>query len=269
MKNLSDLRLALQSNGYVMIPHQNTKDEIRNLFRVWKKFLAEPLSVKQKLIITKEGGYEYKGFEERDYKENFHLSLSYLYNSKNSFNQSELNFLVKGATFLRKNIKLIAYAAKLICGDSFTDEYLYSCAESAILRFIYYPPQNREVIAFPHVDKGITMHFAEDASGFQIFWNDEWKYVDVEDGYIIVYSGLLGQLYSRCRFPALCHRVVNSDSVKEKGRNSIVLFFDPGQLIYDKKRCGPTQKRFPKGENYKILFSEFKTLFIKKDIDVL
>lgn len=261
--------MALQEHGYVQLPYnESLKKPLGRLMNAWKDFCGQSLSHKLQYPMTMSGGYESKQKigQTFDEKEDFHLSLAYDIWSieKVVITPIDKEFVEAGHDFIREVYDLIMDVGSVFGQDSMFDlvEEFSKAFERWTIRLLRYPAGVTEhEIAVSHVDKGITVHFAEDAPGLEVFWRNEWKLVEPMHGHILAYSGMLGQYYSECRFPALCHRVVSTPQTFANGRNSIVMFIDFGNVVYDKERFGRTQDVFPQGENYEMPFDQFKQLF--------
>jgi isopenicillin N synthase-like dioxygenase len=265
-------QIGLKEHGYVFIPHQIDKEIIQRLISKWIEFYNQPLEHKKTFVFNEYGGYEYKGPESLDFKENFHFSLEYIKKDFRAYNGTDMNLFNIASGFLHENKVLVKEVVELFCKDSLSEEQIEEAVLNAQLRFLHYPPRDfveGGILAIPHVDKGITIHFTEDAPGFQILWKEKWIDVRQMASHILVYPGLLGQYYSKCEFPALCHRVVNTNEASKNGRNSIVMFIDPGDVTYNKKDYGKTQETFSKGENYNLTFDTFKDFFTTLENKVL
>lgn len=271
---------SLIENGIIQIPVlSGITIASKELMDTWKLFCAQPLEHKLKYEFGSAGGYEYKNKSKdlSDEKENFHFSLMYLPENlltdgtdidKKLFSQARrlitLSFLpvMECASFYKE-----------ILGDSI-EMIIAQSMENWIVRLLHYPAQEEQtdldsIIAASHVDKGFTLHFIEDAPGFEYLWNGGWHSAKPEDGNVLAYAGMNGQYYSQCKFSALCHRVKTSRQTIAYGRNSIVLFADFGDVAYDKAQFGRLQKCFPAGENYGMSFNEFKKFFTSIENKIL
>lgn len=265
-------QIGLKEHGYVFIPHQIDKEIIKRLISKWIEFHSQPLEHKKTFVFGENGGYEYKGPEHPDFKENFHISLNYLENNIHTYNGIDMNFFNIASAFIYENKDLIKEAVNIVTLGNLSELQVEEAVMNAQLRFLHYPSRDfveGGILAIPHVDKGITIHFTEDAPGFQVLWKGRWINVGQMANHILAYPGLLGQYYSKCEFPALCHRVVNTKETSEKGRNSIVMFIDPGNVTYNKSKYGKTQETFSCGENYNLDFETFKEFFTTLENKVL
>lgn len=254
-----------RKNGYFKYSLETSlKNTSDKLAVAWKQFCLLRLDQKEKHFFGKNGGYEYKDENCQDHKENFHLTLDYSLPS-NISTPAEWIFVDIGKEFIYESFIVVKNMIKIMSDAIEVDLTDIVCKNIHMwtLRFLYYPPQKREYLAISHIDKGITTHWYEDAPGLQVFWNGRWHNVSHDKNHVQGYFGLLGQYYSHSNFPALCHRVVSSKETQERGRNSIVMFSDFGDVRYNKELFGSTQKVFPAGENYNMSFEELKRYFIQ------
>lgn len=257
-------------SGYFEYPIVNSlKKDLSKLAEYWRLFYEQPLSEKEKHIFSDYvGGYEYKGPESLDYKENFHLSLKYKI-PENSTSLVDFAFLTSAKKFISSSWHMIVPMIEIM--DQATDSNMASLLieDNFTLRFLHYFPREgtsleNNFLAAPHIDKGVTIHFYEDHPGLQVLWGNQWNKVYHNPDNVHGYFGMLGQLYSNCGFPALCHRVVPTPKTIKYGRTSIVLFIDFGDKIYNKEKFGSTQKVFPNGENYNMPIEDFSKYFINQ-----
>jgi len=269
----SQKAIALKEHGYVQIPYEKHINYfIKTTMELWKKFHNQELSHKLKFVFGEEGGYEYKGPTDPDYKENFHISLSYNPDYPWMTN-IDRDFICAAQKLIFESMNIALEVAGIL--DEGTDTFnvpglTNESQNSWMLRLLHYPPrESKDLLAIPHIDKAVTIHLDEDAPGLQILWKNEWQSVEPMAGHVLAYPGMLGQYYSECEFPALCHRVQATEQTCLKGRNSIVLFVRFGDVVYDKGTFGKTQERFPNGENYDLSFLEFEKFFTDLENKVL
>lgn len=264
------LALALVGHGLINLPYEpNIDANIQQLMNSWKKFCSQEQKHKEQFSFGITGGYEFKDKNQRDYKENFHISLGYIPPDCNLSEIDRALFLsAKGVINLVTPI--VMEIAEIIGSKSMFDlpKIVQESKEKWTLRLLHYPSRNGKITAASHVDKGITIHLDEDAEGLEVLWNGVWTKAHPMHHHVLAYPGMLGQYYSGSHFPALCHRVETTHEVGRRGRNSIVMFIDFGDVVYDKKTHGPTQDVFPAGENYGVSFDEFSKYFtpIQKQI---
>lgn len=254
-------------NGYFEYPILNSlKKDLSKLVEYLRLFYEQPLAKKQKHIFSDYiGGYEYRGPESLDFKENFHLSLGYNI-PEDTKNSTSLNFLKFGKKLIPYFFDTFMPMIEIM--DEATDSSISTLLtqERFTVRFLHYFPREgknieNNLLAAAHIDKGITIHLYEDYPGLQVLWGNQWNKVYYNLKNVHGYFGMLGQLYSNCSFPALCHRVVSTPKTLVYGRTSIVLFIDFGDKIYDKEIWGSTQKIFSNGENYGMSYEEFSKYF--------
>jgi hypothetical protein len=257
-------------NGYFKYPiKENVQSKLGRIVDLWRQFRFQEMSLKRTHVFDdKRGGYEYKDPESLDFKENFHISLSY--QLPKTATLIDKLFVEKSKEFILATFQNLSEMLEIFDEASQADmrDIVLDSIGHWQLRFLYDPPRSgiktqNEFLAAPHIDKGITTHWYEDTGGLEILWNDQWSLVEGESGVVHGYFGMSGQLYSNSRFPALCHRVVANPHTIEFGRTSIVMFHDFGDYIYDKEQWGSTQEVFPKGENYKMPIEEFSKYFKK------
>jgi len=266
MSNLID---SFKQNGYFQYPMLDFSKKTDNLAKHWHWFYEQPYLEKSKHFFDDYiGGYEHKGENSVDFKENFHFSLKYKIPSSGSSSTS-ITFLKTAEEVLLSSydwVKQIVTHMDRATGSEMTS---LLDIERFTLRFLHYfptletPHRKYELLAAPHIDKGITIHLYEDCSGLEILWNGEWIKLNHPHKKALGYFGMLGQLYSQCSFPALCHRVSPTLYSMRHGRYSIVLFIDFGDMVYDKETWGSTQTVFPNGENYNMPIEEFSKYFKK------
>lgn len=194
---------TLKNQGYFKYPLSwFLKKEIFELSQSWRLFYGQHLSVKQKhLFHDLIGGYEYKGPESLDFKENFHLSLDYLCpdNLTDSLNGE---FLRLGQQLIRSCQPMVYEILRTL--DSEENLNLHDLINNPetkwTLRFLHYFPTEdtgleNNFLAHSHVDKGLTIHLYEDYQGLEILWKKEWVKLYQDWNHsddIIGYFGMLG-----------------------------------------------------------------------------
>lgn len=263
--------LALHEHGLIMLPFYEGFDiHIKTLMDSWRNFCTQDLEHKETFIFTSNGGYEYKDQSKRDYKENFHISLGY---SPEVFqNEIDKKLFLSARMLINESFPLIKDISEIMGEESDFDlsKLVLDAKNRWTIRLLHYPPHKnskKELLADPHIDKGITVHLTEDREGLEVFWKGKWVVPHMMANHVLTYPGMLAQYYSS--FPALCHRVRALPETLEFGRNSIVMFIDFGDVVYDKKVFGSTQEVFPEGENYKMSSQEFSKFFTKTKTRVL
>lgn len=266
MENLKELKKDLTNSGFVQIARDpKLKRQIDLVMEAWKGFYEQDIAHKQKYVMTHTGGYELKNKtgETYDNKENMHISLAYEPDFKSLSLEDKVLFtrakdLIKALFNSIMNVAIVFDGY----GDSDVVELFEQAKNNFILRLLHYPSGSpEEILAVSHIDKGITIHITENAPGLQILWKGQWLSIEPEPDHLLAYAGLLGQYYTCCAVPALCHRVINCDQTFKHGRDSMVMFIDIGDMTYDKKEWGRTQDIFPAGENYNMNFNSFKNYF--------
>lgn len=264
---MNNLTNSFKQNGYFNYPILDLGKSINNLSKHWHWFYEQPHFEKSRHPFQDYiGGYEFKGEGSLDYKENFHYSLKY---------QIPLTGSSINVAFLKSNEQVIRecydWAKRIVTQmDRASGSNMASLLdiERFTLRCLHYFPtfgtqRENDLLAASHIDKGITIHLYEDCSGLEILWNGQWVKVLHDPKKALGYFGMLGQLYSNCTFPALCHRVAPTPYSSRHGRSPIVLFIDFGDQVYDKETWGLTQQVFPNGENYNMPIEEFSKYFKK------
>lgn len=265
MKIKSPTTKALKHFGYIQVSYATDLRHLISLaMQTWKQFWNQNLEHKKEFEFTPHGGYEFKDQSMPDFKENFHVSLDFVPAPNIALSNIDIAFIDAAKNLIKHSIPTVKEVAKIMGeGSNFDLETLIVQAKNKwSLRFLHYPPRmTNSDLAESHIDKGITIHFDEDRPGLEVFWQNEWQTAHPMAGYVLAYPGMLGQYYSKCEFAALCHRVTALPETLEKGRNSVVLFLDFGDVIYAKETFGRTQDVFPAGENYHMNFESFKKYF--------
>jgi len=262
---------AITLNGYFHMRHNVAYANIFSAFAdKWKTFQRQPMAVKARHAFVNDTGYEYKSASASDFKENFHLTRGYQTPPKAT--QIDVEFLEYGKSLLDEITPLVQSIAQVISAAGKFDitSMVMGMKDQWVLRCLRYFPRtmaqieaNENLLAVPHADQGLTIRIYEDGAGFEVLWNGEWIAVDPNPNCLMAYPGLVGQYYSDCRLPALCHRVVSNHETELRGRNSIVIFIGFGEVEYD-SRNGRIKDRFAYGENYLMPVHEFKQLFIPR-----
>lgn len=254
------------TNGYETVPYGlHTQELVRSLANAWSAFLRQPLEEKLKLSYVDGVGYENKGPDDPDYKEDFHITLAYTPDYNRNLSVTTALF-IKAAHDVLENQSIVMPLAELLTESSDFNfvERMMANPERWIVRCLYYPPQQREFLAAEHPDKGpATLHVYDSTPGLQGYWNGSWKALDFKHGEeAVCYPGLLGQYYSKCNVKALPHRVVSTQESRANGRISVVLFADfETEVRYNKPAFGRTQDVFKNGSNIGMSFEEFETYF--------
>ncbi len=245
-----------QEKGYFEYPiNDSLRHMLINLSEIWTAFYMQPIKQKEIHHFSEYGGgYEYKGPESRDYKENFHISLKYAIPNKAS--AVDVTMIYTAQTVIREMIRVVKEMTEIMSEAVGIDLEGIVCKDfhSWVIRLLYYPPRLQEeqqediIMAASHIDKGLTTHLFESAPGLQVLWKKNsqdqekvWHDVIGREGFVHGYLGMLGQLYFHSMFPALCHRVISNNRTITQGRKSGVLFSDFGRFRYDKDTWGPTQ----------------------------
>ncbi len=236
---------------------------------VWRSFCQQPIAHKQRHVKVKGFGYEFSDGNSRDYKEHFHVGM--LYELPKGFSQADKDYVECGKQVLLA-AKPIVYEFASHLNDKAELDFgalVLSGFDEWVGRSLNYFPRTMNQIesgnvvpAARHVDKGLTFGLRESASGLMVYWKGEWVPIEYLPGHIHAYAGLLAQYYTKCALKALCHEVVSNPMTEVMGRTSHVMFMDFGSVRYDKGTYGPTQERFPCGENYDMEFEEFARFFI-------
>lgn len=265
----------LKALGYTTIPYQAPLDSsVVRVMNGWNAFCEQSLAHKSLFTYSEIGGYEYKGPESLDYKENFHVSLEYLESIANKdsiLSGIDKEFFAAANEFLRTCEPLVRSVTDIM--DDASGAQIQALAmEDPIsnwtLRLLHYPKRKSTEGAFlaaPHPDKaGLTIHLAEDMAGLEVLWNGEWHEAHPAKGEALAYPGILTQYHSEGAITALCHRVRSVPNITECGRHSIVLFVDFGNMVYDKEKFGNTQTQFPNGENYGMPHEELTTYIVDR-----
>lgn len=254
-------------NGYFEYPiPPKLAEQFARFRKSWQMFYTQPM--RHRLIHTFDdylGGYEYNGPEKRDHKQIFHITSEYELPKKSSLVDIEL--VMTGKNLLIPAKKIVSDMIEIMSEAVNVDLSVMAMGglKTSSFRLINYPPRPKnfpKIWAAAHIDKGLTSHWDESCSGFEIKWNGEWKKVRHHRNKIMGYFGMLGQFYSKCNFPALNHRVVGTPTSYLKGRDTTVLFSDFGDVRYDKATWGSTQEVFSDCENYDMNFEKFSKYFI-------
>jgi isopenicillin N synthase-like dioxygenase len=242
----------------------------KELDGAWEAFIHQPLKVKQKHVFLNGVGYEYRGPDELDYKETFHVVKEYTVNADATSADREYVRTAQG--FIEETDDFAKNLIGSLLGRYGYDEAFLSSDTGYVhlLRSIHYFPrtvdqimQQKIVAAASHIDQGVTIHWCQTNDGLQIFWEGEWRTIVHPDDVVVFYMGLLGQLYSECEFIAVCHRAVATTITKVIGRRVHVSFISFGGWWYDKSIWGSTQKTFPLGENYSLSKTQFRNFFLQ------
>lgn len=275
---MNKLAAEFLENGYFNFPIEpGLKSEIYMLREAWTLFRRQLLTLKTRHVFSDElGGYEFKDVDSPDYKENFHITLEYEIPKNSTSTDGQL--VTRGQNLIH-NLEFLVYKIISTMDKAVGTNMAHIVSGSVhrwIIRLLYYPPiesltDNEKVVidtedhilADPHIDKAITIHLDEDAPGLQVLWGNEWKNIYSSDKKVHGYYGMLGQYYSECKFPALCHRVVSNAETRTVGRTSIIIFCHFGDVRYNKKKYGRTHDVFPSGENYIMPYEVFVPYFEK------
>ena len=262
---------ALIKNGFgLRTASNNITAYAKRLDLAWQEFIAQPVKVKQRHTFIEGKGYEYRGPEELDYKETFHVTSDYKLHlhatdADKKYVRVAQGFIEEVEFFVR------ALSVGISLGGHGFDfaQLILKPPSTHLLRSIHYFPRTADqvmkekiIAAASHLDKGLTIHWYQSDDGLQILWEGKWCTIVHPEDAVLFYMGLLGQLYSKCIFTAVCHRAVATHKTEVIGRRVHVSFIDFGTMRYDKGTYGPTQERFPAGENYNLSPQEFEKYFI-------
>ena len=268
-------REELKSQGYAQKQcHSALLSSIRQLAAVWAAFCNQSLEHKLKLPYEKSRWYEYKDPANDptvfDYKENFHLRRGMVLPSNFQATEIDKLLLQSGYDFLnemRPLIQSVAFMLSDITGVDFVA--LTDDEQRTVARLLHYfgkmkgAEWDNKDLAEAHPDKaGLTFAVYESLPGLRGFWNGTWQSVQAKPGHIVVFGGLLCQLYSKGIVKAFYHDVEKSPVNDAVGRFSVVNFRDfISDWVYDKDTFGSTQKAFKGASNYTMSFEEFQARF--------
>lgn len=269
-----NLKETLLQEGFAKIHYPaSVKRATDNLVKAWIAFCQQSQNHKSLIPFEKNGGYENKDQtidpSFRDHKEDFHLTRHYDFPSSFNPSPADITLLATGMQLFQEIRPCLTQVAEML-SDATGIDFVKLAVENEdgwILRLLHYPPQQNEMLAVYHPDKGgHTFHLHDSTPGFERFWNNEWQSMSFTEEEMVFFPSMLAQYYSKCFLKALGHRVTSSMQSRTKGRYSIVLFNDypTGEVRYDKETWGPTQERFLPGENYDMGFDEFKKFFIAR-----
>jgi isopenicillin N synthase-like dioxygenase len=95
--------------------------------------------------------------------------------------------------------------------------------EEALLRILHYPPSDNHIRANAHTDINLlTLLPMAAGDGLELFVDNQWKTLTVEENHLVVNVGDMLELYSNGRFRSTLHRVVNKGV--SRSRYSAALF---------------------------------------------
>lgn len=265
--NYTTKQTALLHHGYIQNPYPTRLEKDVNFMEnLWEMFCNQNLEHKQQYIYTRTGGYEYKDPEEKDYKENFHISLNYDHKLPlDKLSEVDKDFFHYGKKLINDNVPVVADIVDIIDVHNDLKDMIMMSKDIWTLRLLHYPTrpyQKNQFLAVSHPDKaGITIHLTETMEGLEILWNETWKPIHKMAGHVIGYPGATTQYHTKCVIKGLCHRVRMLPEIAQRSRFSMVMFIDYGDIFYN-KILGPTSEIFPNGENYLMEFEEFSKYFI-------
>ncbi len=258
------------AEGYARIAlSRSYKEATQKSQDAWADFCDQPLDAKLKFTFENGCGYEYKGPEHLDHKENFHVRLDYDISHIENLTDVDVRFINAAKDVLRMRDPIEEFV-RLMEESSETDftSLIMENSDLWVLRFLHYFPSEKQALAAEHIDKGgSTLHIYESEGGFEYLdWNGDWKSMSFNHDEAVVFPSMQAQFHSEGMLRALWHRVKPTETSKTKGRYSIVLFLDYNSpWKYDKGRWGATQKAFAAaGCTYTMNHEEFKKYFTDK-----
>ncbi len=265
--NYTTKQHALLTHGYIQSPYPaRLEKEVDFMLKLWKAFCEQNLKHKQQYTFARPGGYEYKGPTEKDYKENFHISLNYDHSLDDTFvSKTDTDFFSHAKKLINNNIHVVEEIIDTMDIYGTMREMIITSKDIWTLRLLHYPKRpycDEKFLAVAHPDKaGITIHLTETMEGLEVLWNASWKPISKMAHHIIAYPGLTTQYHTKGLVKGLTHRVRMMPEIEKESRYSIVLFIDFGDIFYN-KTLGNTAEIFPNGENYLLGFKEFSKYFL-------
>ncbi len=261
--------------GYAQIKcHPPLLKAIQQITATWSGFCNQPLEHKLLLPYKNSRGYEYKDPEQDntvfDYKENFHFRKGMILPAHFQSTEIDEIFLQAGEDLLaemRPLISLVAYMASDITKIDFVK--LAMDDTKWVARLLHYfgklggQQWKDKDLAEDHPDKaGFTFQVFESLPGLRGYWNKKWTTMQAKPGHILVFAGLLCQLYSEGKFKALVHDVEQTYMNSVLGRLAGVIFNDfVSKWVYDKENLGSTQLAFKRDDHYFMPHEQFSQCF--------
>jgi isopenicillin N synthase-like dioxygenase len=269
--NIESIQNSLANQGYARTQYYpGVQFAVNDAISAWKDFCDQPVNHKGLIPFEDNGGYENKDKlqnpELMDHKEDFHVTRRYHFDSTFKQTARDAHFMYAASMLfaaINQVLVDVSIALSTITNVDFKN-LATSIQDGWTLRFLHYYPQDSQVLAHQHVDKGgHTLHLYDSTPGFERYWDGKWQSMSFPHDSMVFFPGMLGQYYSHSQLKALAHRVVSSPESKKFGRYSIVLFNDyaKADMVYDKEKYGSTQKLFPPGQNYGMDFEHFKHYF--------
>lgn len=265
------------NDGYISMPSSEKMHQLILAFiKAWRNFCDQSLRHKKLISFENDRGYEHKGQEHFDQKENFHFSLDYRFENNFNPSQDDENLLRLARILLMEMQSVIidtAQTLRRITGEDFEKHALDK--RGLTLRALHYFPTKKDLLAKPHPDKGgHTFHLYDSVPGLEVLWPKDWgdkpswQSVVTSGEKIIIFPGLLGQFVSKGELKALCHRVKANEASSVHGRYSLVMFNDYHEYSfrYDKGVHKSTQKVLGNGENYTMPFEDFAKFFKQREL---
>lgn len=271
--------LSLTRDGVEMINYPTAiKQSVAQAAQAWQRFLVLDDSIKEQFAassLQSGTGYEKKGSgqrESRDIKENFDITSASLndLSAIATTNDTASVFIARaGELFHDIHSMITDYGQHVEASyaiDGFAAEATAS-ANSAFIRFLYYPPTTAgTIIGEPHVDhSGFTFHLYESTDGCERLSHDQlaWLPMPVEPNKAAAFPSMQTQLFAHGELLGLCHRIIANETTAAIGRTAIVCFVPLVNMpAYDRQTHGRLQDMAP-GFNYTIDRGEFHKLFIQ------
>jgi hypothetical protein len=268
---MTDMRQRLMRDGYLIVPYPSLLKS-----RILIAMRSLPQGSKDSCAIGDENlrdlGYSFRSGTGTfaDQKEFFHIWKAALPEVSAALKRSGVMDTLFStltehlALSIAPLLQGVAMQLEEACHLSEIAREISSNLDKCTFRFIHYLPgrTSGSEIAHAHADKsGFTLHLYESEPGLECYWDQQWRPMPVSDEQTVIIPGLALQYRSECMLKATFHRVVATPEAARNGRFALVCFIPlMNTPVYD-TRYGPRLQEMPVGFNYKMPFSEFKTLF--------
>jgi isopenicillin N synthase-like dioxygenase len=246
---VDEIANACREWGFFQVVNHDIPDEL--IARTWsqtRRFFAQPSSVKESLMRTRDNPWGYYNNEltknQRDKKEVFDYTtdgIDPIYSAENRWPVDDRAFRETMCEYRDACTNLGLALLEAFCvGLDLPPEYMrqdFAENHTGFIRLNYYPVkdpmESSEIEHLPIADLGVHHHtdagaltvlMQDDVGGLQVFKEGNWHGVSPVPGAFVINIGDMMQVWSNDFYQAAIHRVLAMD---ESDRYSIPFFFNP------------------------------------------
>lgn len=246
---IAEIALACREWGFFQVVNHGIDDDlVASTSLQMQRFFAQPASVKESVLRTRENPWGYYNNEltknQRDRKEVFDFTIDGedpIYGAVNRWPDTGDEFRDVMRAYLLSCEKLSLTLLRAFCvGLDLPPDFMrddFANGHTGFVRLNYYPvrdpladsPQPHQPDAdlgvHHHTDAGaLTVLLQDTVGGLQVYRDGFWHDIPPVDGAMVINTGDMMQVWSNDLYQAAIHRVL---AMKTRDRYSIPFFFNP------------------------------------------